>query len=364
VGITNHLNQILPPGNLLLIPFRLKLQLVSVGSANVTFDTLVPLRKPQKPGIRRTSFVEFRSLGLCRVNRGARPFRAGAIRVDGSAVTARTPLLGVCRGQSQGFALLIVLWTLVLIAFIIIHVSAVGRTEVRISENLAANAIAEVAADGGISAAIFNLSDPQPDQRWPLDIPRAIQIGHALVTVRLEDEATWINPNTAPPQLVEALLRATGSDPASARTLATAISEWVGSAPVARPQAAMLGDYQAAGLNYGPPGAPLETIDELGRVLGMTPAVLAAIRPHLTLFGTPEPNPASTDRIVAQALAQLPTTGVPPPVNAPPPDLLTTRITATAVGRGDARVTRVAIARFGAMLPRGYEVLYWGRGFE
>jgi hypothetical protein len=50
-----------------------------------------------------------------------------------------------------------------------------------------------------------------------------------------------------------------------------------------------------------------------------------------------------------------------PPANAPPPDLLTTPITATAVGRGNARVTRVVIVRFGAMLLRGYDVLYWGR---
>jgi hypothetical protein len=40
----------------------------------------------------------------------------------------------------------------------------------------------------------------------------------------------------------------------------------------------------------------LETIEELGRVLGITPAVLAAIRPHLTLFGPPEPSAATAIR--------------------------------------------------------------------
>jgi general secretion pathway protein K len=274
-------------------------------------------------------------------------------------MTARAPSHGICR-RSRGFALLIVLWTFVLLAFIVVHVSASGRTEIRVADNVVANAVAEAAADGAITAAIFNLSDPKPDQRWPLDGSREIQIGHTLVIVRFEDEATWINPNTARPQLVEALLRATGSDPASARALAKAIAEWVGSAPVARPQTAMLADYQAAGRDYRPPGAPLETMEELGRVLGMTPAV----RPHLTLFGPPEPNPASADPVVAQALAQPPKVGVLPLANAPPPDLSTTRLTATAVGRGNARVTRVGIVRFGAMLPRGYEVLFWGRGSE
>ena len=35
-----------------------------------------------------------------------------------------------------GFALIIVLWTLVLIAFIVAHITASGRTEVRIAGNL------------------------------------------------------------------------------------------------------------------------------------------------------------------------------------------------------------------------------------
>ncbi len=207
-------------------------------------------------------------------------------------------------GRSGGFALIIVLWTLVLIAFIVAHVTASGRTEIRIAGNLVANAVAEAAADGAIAEAVFNLLDPKPDRRWPIGgTARELAVGTDRVMVRLEDEATWINPSVASPMLLEALLRAAGSDPESAHHLAAAIGEWVGSAPAGRPQNALLEEYRAAGLDYGPPGAPLETLDELGRVLGMTPAVLAAIRPHLTLFGPPEPNLASADPVVAAALS-------------------------------------------------------------
>src|SRR5215470_17325501 len=93
----------------------------------------------------------------------------------------------------------------------------------------------------------------------------------------------------------------------------------------------------------------------------MTPAVLAAIRPHLTLYGPAEPNPASADPVVAAALATIPR---PPqalvPGNQPPPDVLVLRITATAFGPNNARVKRQAIVRVGAMLPGGYAVLTWG----
>ena len=177
--------------------------------------------------------------------------------------------------RDGGFALIIVLWTLVLIAFIVAHLTATGRTEIRIASNLVANAVAQAAADGAISAAIFNLSDPQPGQRWPVDgNARELVVGSSRVIVRLEDEAWWINPNVAPPALLEALLRATGSDPESARRLAIAVSEWVGSAPAPRPPNVLLADYRALGLDYGPPGAPLETLDELGRVARHDPGHL------------------------------------------------------------------------------------------
>jgi general secretion pathway protein K len=277
-------------------------------------------------------------------------------------VSVRSPTTAV-RSQSSGFALIIVLWTLVLIAFIVTHLTATGTTEIRIATNIVANAVAQAAADGAIFEAIFIQSDPQPDKRWPVDgNVRKIVIGNSRVTVRLEDEAWWINPNSASPALLEAMMRAAGSDGESARRLAIAIGEWVGSAPAPRPPNVLLADYRAAGLDYGPPGAPLETLDELGRVLGMTSATFAAIRPHLTLFGPPQPSPTTTNPFVAIALASVATTEPTVSANQPPPDVITTRITAAASGPNSAQVTRSAIVRFGAVLPLGYQVLAWRDG--
>jgi len=276
---------------------------------------------------------------------------------------AGLPSPAPCR-RNRGFALIVVLWTLVLIAFIVAHVSAAGRTEIRVARNLVANAAVQAAADGAIYAAIFNLSDPQSGQRWPVDEnARELVVGNSRVTVRLEDEAWWVNPNSASPALIEALLRATGNDPESARRQANAIGEWTGSTPAPRPPNALLADYRAAGLDYGPPGEPLETLDELGRVLGITPAILAALRPHLTLYGPSQPSATSADPFVVAALAETAQTAPVPSSAQPPPDVLTTRITATAFGSSNARAIRSAIVRFGSVLPRGYEVLAWRDGF-
>src|ERR1700756_3844474 len=158
-----------------------------------------------------------------------------------------------CR-RNGGVAVVIATLMLVLIGFIVAHLTASGRTEIRIAGNLVANSASQAAADGAIFEAIFNLSDPQPEQRWPADgTPRQVIVGSSRVILRVDDEASWINPSTASPILLEALLRVTGSDPETARRIATAISEWVGSAAAPRPQEALAADYRAAGLDYGPP---------------------------------------------------------------------------------------------------------------
>lgn len=265
--------------------------------------------------------------------------------------------------RSRGFALLVVLWALVLLAFIVAHLTARGRTELRIAANLANNAAARAAADGGIYEAIFNLSDPDPERRWALDgSTRELAIGNSRVTLRLDDEAGRINPNSAAPALLQALLETTGSDPEAAQQLAAAVGDWVGnsSAENRTPEAAAA-DYRAAGLNYAPPGEPLETLGELGRVLGMTPEILAALRPHLSLYADGAIDPAVADPVVAAAIAlaarRTPQVTTATTLPGQQRAILTVRIAATARGPGNAEVGATAIVRVGPNLPHGYAIL-------
>jgi general secretion pathway protein K len=285
--------------------------------------------------------------------------------------------------RERGFALLIVLWILVLISFIIAHVTTAGRSELRIAGNLEANAVAQAAADGAIYQAIYNLADPRPDQRWSADgTSHVLQIGASRIVVRVEDEGGFINPNLAPAPLLEGLLRAVGVEARRAADLANAITEWVGSGKVRRTSAELLAEYRAAGLDYGPPIAPprsadqlgsitpIESLDELGRVRGMNPQLVAALRPHLTLFGLALPNSDSTDPLVAAAV-QFARDSAAAGASDPLPELaransefVTARIHATAQGPGNAEVGRVAIVRIGAFAARGYSLLAWGTGAE
>ena len=282
-------------------------------------------------------------------------------------MTTRQPWRGISC-ESRGFALIIVLWSFVLISLIVIHLTSAGRTELRIAGNLAANAAAQAAADGAIYQAIFNLLDPRQDERWLLDGgTHELQLANSRVTVRLDDEAARINPNLASPVLLQALLAAVGSNREQAVTVAAAIAQWIGVHKGTRPVTGIDPDYQAAGLTYGPPGAPLESIDELGRVRGMTPELLEALRPHLTLFGPAVPDAARADSVVTAALAEAARTSPAPALPLATADnsgVLTARISATAQGPGNAVANHIAIARIGPNVQHGYVVLAWESNAE
>lgn len=244
-----------------------------------------------------------------------------------------------------------------LIAFIAAHLVASGRTEIKIAANLAANAVTEAAADGAVYQAMFRLGDPRPEGGWPLDgTARELAIGECRVTVRLFDEAARINPNLASAALLEALLRVAGSDAASARQLAAAIEDWVGGPATPRGTDEMLARYGAAGLDYAPPGEPIEALDELQRVLGMTQGVFAAIRPHLSLFAPAQPLLAQADPVVIAAMTQI---GAVQPNPIPRQlSVVAARIEALAQGPNNARAARTAVVRV-APITRNVAVLSW-----
>jgi general secretion pathway protein K len=267
-------------------------------------------------------------------------------------------------GRQHGFALIIVLWTLVLLALLGTHLLASGRSEARIALNLRANAAAEAAADGAVYEAIFHLIDAS-DFHWNADgAPHRLAFGRTRIEVRITPLTGKINPNTASAAVLSALLRQVGDAPDHADTLAAAIVDWRMPGTHSRPFSTKLAAYRAAGLDHAPPGAPFESLDELDRVLGMTPALLQALRPHLSLYQSAAPDPNSADPVVAAAV-QSATAAAAEPAAAPPPDQIqTVVIEATAVSAEGGRFSRRAIVRAGSAVRGRYALLAWNTGPE
>lgn len=207
------------------------------------------------------------------------------------------------QAAQRGFALLIVLWALVLITLVVTQLTAAGRRETQLAGNLRTQAQLEALADGQVHAAIFHLMDRSPDG-WRADgRMRAQDLPGAQAEIRITDEAGKVNPSNATPELLQAVLRGVGVDTATAGALAAAIVVWRTPSGNREPGAPQFDVYRAAGRPFGPSGAPFLSMEELGAVIGMTPDVLDRLVPHLTLFTDGDPKPAFADPVVRQALA-------------------------------------------------------------
>jgi general secretion pathway protein K len=257
----------------------------------------------------------------------------------------------------RGFALIVVLWMLVLVTLLVTQLTSSGRTEAQLATNLRTRAVLQSAADGAVYDAVFHLLD-QSERHWPADgASHALNIGGTAIAVRIDSEAGKINPNTAPPELLNALLRRVGADRRTAALVTVAITTWRSSPAQTSTVARRLdAAYRAAGRDYLPPYAPFQSINELGLVLGMTPQLLAQLAPHLSIYRNAAPDPASADSVVTAALADW--SGLPPTAKKGPRDENLVMITASAHGLGGARMIRRALVQIdGANSP--FRVLNW-----
>jgi general secretion pathway protein K len=294
-------------------------------------------------------------------------------------------------GKSRGFALIIVLWFLMTIAAIGSFLVANARSETVIARNVRLSASAEALADAGLAAALFNQTDPVLGNRWRLDgAVHDLALLGGQASIRLVDENEKINPNHASDMLLAALFEAVGIDGNFASHLGAAIADWVGPESEPHPLGAKKPQYAAAGRSYGPPNAPMETLDELELVLGMTPELLALVRPYLSIYAeADEPDPRNASPAIRRALllaarksdvadaaqAQGDAPDAPPappsiqPVAATGPNKAVAQADAPVIGldivartAGGGVFVREAIVRLDTANPKGYVVLDWRRG--
>ena len=203
------------------------------------------------------------------------------------------------RPGQRGFALLIVLWSMVLLALMITTLLADGRTAMILAGNLRDAAMARARADGALNEALYHvLASGQrnwpPDGSWH-DLPGGLR-------VRVTTLGGLINPNLASTDLLAGFMQACGADPAQANRLAAAIIDWRTPAVTQAAEQAREQAYRRAGLAFSPPGMPFADPAELGDVLGMTPALLRAMLPYVSLYQTDDPDPALASPLMRRAL--------------------------------------------------------------
>jgi len=182
------------------------------------------------------------------------------------------------------------------------------------------------------------------DPRFKADgVVRAMRIGQTAVLVRIENESDRVNVNTASGVLLRALVIEVGGAPAVADRLAAAILDWRTSGINPRPVGAKAPEYRAAGLAYGPPGTPFQSVAELKDVFGMTPVLFERLAPHLTVLTDGDPDMSTRDPFVARALVDA--LGVADDTGGAQQTAdQVLRISVTALGKGSSRYSIVVVA--------------------
>ena len=283
----------------------------------------------------------------------------------------------------RGFALLLVIWVLALLALLAAGVAADTSSETVIARNRLDIAGARDAADSGVSLAILGLLDSDPAKRLPVDGREVdFQIGDRTVTVSIVDEGGKIDLNTAPSELLAGLADELGLEASDRNALLTGVAarrktfaKLIGNpALLASPLFSDIGGADPGGLGL----QAFADSSEIQSLPGLSHDAAARLLPDLTVYSQrPTINPLTAPR---EALLAVPgispeevdfyftaryqtnfekpaLSGVDRYVGVTPPRAVTITARASA---GTARFTREAVVLLSGNLSlRPYRILRW-----
>jgi len=197
------------------------------------------------------------------------------------------------RQREGGFALVAVLWILVLVGAIAGALLADARAERRGAANARATTQVRWAARAGLARALYQVDTTltRSATGFALGVDSTalpfVEFGVAGVAVRVValDARARVNLNLADATQLRRLLVALGVDSKEGSSLANAVLDWRDSDQVRRPNGAEVGDYAALRPPSRPKDAPFDRVAEIATVLGMTPSIYHRAASHLTVAG-------------------------------------------------------------------------------
>jgi general secretion pathway protein K len=222
-------------------------------------------------------------------------------------MTTRVPVRhrGSRPRRQRGIALILALWLTVMLTVIASGFAFSMRSEAVAARNMISLAQARAAANGAIERTVFELSRISTSETWKRDgVAHAWMDGDIGIVTSATDESAKIDINAANEVLLRsAFTNIGGADADLAAHIVDAILDWRDADDLKRPNGAEEADYRAAGLTYKPSNAPFETVTELARVMGVTPAIYARMAESLTVHSAQAGiNPSTASRAVLLAL--------------------------------------------------------------
>ena len=201
----------------------------------------------------------------------------------------------------RGVALLAALWLVVAIATVALQFSLEARERRSVGILTSERGIQRAAALGAlaltqarleralrVAPSGTNVQRLRSSDAW-MDVDSsysgAVLVDSMPVDVVARDLGERLNINQANETELQTFFSFLLGDYSKATQLAQSIMDWRDADSIPRPSGAERDAYIKAGLLALPTNTPFREVDELQRVMGMTPDIFAAVSPYLTTLG-------------------------------------------------------------------------------
>jgi general secretion pathway protein K len=188
------------------------------------------------------------------------------------------------RSPDEGFALLLVLIGLAVVALIIAAVVDSSRHYAKEAESSVDAMQLRAGTDAAVVTAVRDLAEAGAVTPPLLTHPVSVHLGDVEVSLSVRPEAAKIDLNAADPALIRALLLVLEFKPEAATRVSDQIADWRDLDSDLRPHGAEASDYIAAGRFYVPPNRDIESISELAFLLNGSEDLVVCLAPFVTVF--------------------------------------------------------------------------------
>lgn len=190
------------------------------------------------------------------------------------------------RHRQKGAALLLVLWTALLLSVLLAGALGAARIEAKIVAAKRQQFSADLALDAALDLAASKIVAGEPLSGRP--IVEEFTLNGFVVTVIPSIEGEKLDVNRAQEGVISLFFRAVGLDLSTADQLAAEIADWRDEDDLPRPNGAEKRDYAVeTGKSIG--DRPFNGYGEIRNVLHMTPEIYECVSPALTIFGSGAP---------------------------------------------------------------------------
>jgi general secretion pathway protein K len=205
--------------------------------------------------------------------------------------------------RSKGFALILVIWALVIMLGVSAGFAMSVRHEARVATDAVTSVENEAIATAARNLALIALYRSDEELRWRADgLVREIAWPGVEISVRLRSDSSRIDLNQAPRDVLVGLLEQVAPE-RDADALADAVADWRDRDDRRSANGAEADDYRTAGLAYAPGNQAFRSVHELSQVLGFDANLTRSLVPYITIYGRhPRINALGAESIVLAAV--------------------------------------------------------------